>query len=613
MIEPSTLRLARGGWLTAGWPIEEGGQGRNAVELAPFYEEAALAGAPLDITLTTMLVAETLRRVGTREQQATILSEIINGNLIACLGLSEPDAGSDVAAVRTRAKSDGDEWVIDGQKMFTTGAQIADFVFLLARTNSGVPKHRGLTVFLVPMDTPGIEVLPVRTLSGERTNITFYSGVHVPDSARVGDVDGGWSVLMITLAFERGMVPTAAGRCRRLLDLAARWASGEVDDGGHRAIDDTSARRRLATIAIQTEVARLLGLRAVSVHAGGELPILEGSMAKLFATEALQGVVGSLLELIGPPGLLPRGTPGAPMNGEFEHAYRHAAVETIYSGTSEISARDHRHSRTWFAERHKEHMIMVANTKVALVTGASRGIGRAMAIDLAQHGYDIVPTARSLSESVVPWAGTLEETSERIRELGQRALPVKMDLAQQSDVRSGVKAALDEFGRIDVLITNGAFVDFAPDGTFLSQFINTSWESLERHIETNIVSTMLLHRLVLPVMCEQRSGIVMNITQNWSWISMPDLPMPGDGICGMAIPVTRGVTDRLAPCLKREVAPYGVVVLTLDPGLTLSSASERWEDSAASRLRAGGHPLRGRARSCCLLHRDVSKPVGVQR
>jgi hypothetical protein len=328
--------LADNGWLTAGWPIEDGGQGRNALDLAPFYEEAALVGAPLDISLTTMLVAETLRRVGTAEQRATVLKEIIGGRVISCLGFSEPDAGSDVAAVRTRAVRDADEWVIDGQKMFTTGAQVADYVFILTRTDPDVPKHRGLTLFLVPMSAPGIEIQRVDTLSGERTNMTFYSSVRVSDSARVGEINGGWSVLMITLAFERGMVPTAAGRCQRLLDQAVRWATDAIDESGLRLIDDPAVRRRLATIAIKTEAARLLGLRAVSIHAGGALPVVEGSMAKLYATEALQEVVGSLLEVLGPAGVLHRDSGVAPMDGEFEHAYRHAAVETIYGGTSEI-------------------------------------------------------------------------------------------------------------------------------------------------------------------------------------------------------------------------------------------------------------------------------------
>jgi alkylation response protein AidB-like acyl-CoA dehydrogenase len=328
--------LARGGWLTAGWPVEDGGQGRNAVELAPFYEEAALAGAPLDLTLTTMLVAETLRRAGTPEQRATVLRGIVDGAVNVCLGLSEPDAGSDVAAARTRAVRDGDGWVIDGQKVFTTGAQIADYVFLLTRTDPEVPKHRGLTIFLVPMDTPGVEIQPVHTLGGERTNITYYTAVWVPDSARVGDVDGGWSVLLITLAFERGMAPTAAGRARRLLDLTVRWAAGAVDDDGRSVLDDPAVRLRLARAAIAAEVGRLLGLQAVSAHAKGTLPVVEGSMAKLFASEALQDIVGSLLELVGPAAVLASGAAGSPMAGALEAAYRHAAVETIYSGTSEI-------------------------------------------------------------------------------------------------------------------------------------------------------------------------------------------------------------------------------------------------------------------------------------
>jgi enoyl-[acyl-carrier protein] reductase III len=221
----------------------------------------------------------------------------------------------------------------------------------------------------------------------------------------------------------------------------------------------------------------------------------------------------------------------------------------------------------------------MADAKVALITGASRGIGQAIAFDLARHGFDVVPTARSLDRSVVAWGGTLEETAARVRELGHRALPVAMDLTRQDDVRAGVAAALDEFGRIDVLVTSATHIDFAPDGVYLNEFTNTSWESLERHIQINIVSTMLLLRLVLPVMYEQGQGIVMNVTQNASWISMPGLPLPGQGICGMAIPVTRGVTDRIAPALAREVAPHGVTVLTFDPGMTLSNDEERFADT----------------------------------
>jgi 3-oxoacyl-[acyl-carrier protein] reductase len=234
----------------------------------------------------------------------------------------------------------------------------------------------------------------------------------------------------------------------------------------------------------------------------------------------------------------------------------------------------------------------MSDNKVAMITGASRGIGRAIALDLARHGFDIVPTARSISESVVGWGGTLEETAERVKGYGQSAYPIKMDLTREEDVRQGVEAALGYFGRIDVLVTNATNIDFAADGTYLNQFVDTSWEALKRHVDVNISSTLLLLRLVLPAMFDQGSGIVMNVTQNASWLSMPDLPMPGEGICGMAIPVTRGVTDRIAPALKREVGPHGVTILTFDPGMTLSNAEERYDDTLkAGYLPAGAHSV----------------------
>jgi NAD(P)-dependent dehydrogenase (short-subunit alcohol dehydrogenase family) len=222
---------------------------------------------------------------------------------------------------------------------------------------------------------------------------------------------------------------------------------------------------------------------------------------------------------------------------------------------------------------------LVSDSKVALVTGASRGIGRAIAIDLARHGFDVVPTARSLTQSVETWPGTLEETSERVRSYGQQSFPLKMDLLNQDEIRSGIDTVFSEMGRIDILVTSATYLDFAPDGTFLSEFVNTRWDALQSHIDINITSTLLLARLILPAMVERGSGIVMNITQNAAWLGMEGLPLPGQGMCGMAIPVTRGVTDRIAPALKREVGPHGVTVLTLDPGMTMSIVEERFPDT----------------------------------
>jgi NAD(P)-dependent dehydrogenase (short-subunit alcohol dehydrogenase family) len=222
----------------------------------------------------------------------------------------------------------------------------------------------------------------------------------------------------------------------------------------------------------------------------------------------------------------------------------------------------------------------MSDARVALVTGGSRGIGRAIAVDLARHGFDVAPTGRSLGSSAEAWPGTLDETAEQIEGFGRRAVPVKMDLTSEDDVRNGVEKVLSEFGRIDVVVTCATHIDFSPDGTYLNEFVNTRWEALKDHIDINIVSTLLLLRLVLPGMVEQGSGIAMNVTQNAAWLSMEDLPLPGQGICGMAIPVTRGVTDRIAPALQREVGPHGVTILTLDPGMTLSIDEQRFGDTA---------------------------------
>jgi len=308
--------LAAKGWLT--------GQGRDAV----LVDELTRAGAPMDGAGTSMLVARTLELVGTDAQRADVVPRIHGGEILVCLGYSEPDSGSDVAAAKTRARRDGDEWVVTGQKMFTTLAHESAYVFLLTRTNTAVPKHRGLTMFLVPMDSPGIEVQAMRTLGGERTNVTFYNDVRVPDSARVGEVDGGWDVMAVALAFERQ--PAASGETRRLFERTLVWAR----DSGR--IDDPVARDRLARVAVDIEVGRLLGGRTASRAMQGELPVVEGSMAKLFGSEAFQRAASDLLDLIGAEGVLQHGERGAPVEGWVEHAYRHAVVTTIYAGVSEI-------------------------------------------------------------------------------------------------------------------------------------------------------------------------------------------------------------------------------------------------------------------------------------
>jgi alkylation response protein AidB-like acyl-CoA dehydrogenase len=223
--------------------------------------------------------------------------------------------------------------VINGEKMFTTHAQVADFVFLLTRTDPAGRKRRNLTMFLVPMDTPGVSVSEVKTLGGERTNITVYSDVRVPDSARVGEVDGAWAVLSSALMFERAS--TWAPALDRLVDAALEATSEALPDGGRR-FADPSQRGRIARVAADAEASRLLALRAGWVAAQGGATMSEGPMAKLFSTEAYTRHAADLLDLVGPDGLrssndeVPRGA------GVIEHAFRHSQVTTIYGGTSEI-------------------------------------------------------------------------------------------------------------------------------------------------------------------------------------------------------------------------------------------------------------------------------------
>jgi alkylation response protein AidB-like acyl-CoA dehydrogenase len=326
--------LGAQGWIAASWPKEYGGQDRDPFEMTAMRDELRVAGVPTDGLGQSVIVARTIRAVGSEEQKQRFLSPFLQGEIIFALGYTEPDSGSDVAAAKTRAVRDGDDWVIDGQKMFTTLAHEAAYVFLLTRTNPDVPKHRGLTMFLVPLDAPGVEIHPVHTMGGERTNATFYSGVRVPDSSRVGEVDGGWDVMNVALTFERGGF--ALSEADRVWQQTVEWATTTRRPDGTRVIDDPLVRERLATMRVNCEVARLLALRCSWVAATGGMPGVEGSMHKLWYAEAMTADAAELVDMLGAEGVLAHGEPDAPVDGWVEHLHRHAAVTTIYGGTSEV-------------------------------------------------------------------------------------------------------------------------------------------------------------------------------------------------------------------------------------------------------------------------------------
>jgi alkylation response protein AidB-like acyl-CoA dehydrogenase len=327
-------KLVARGWLAPGWPVEFGGQGRDPLEVLALTEEFQQAAAPTYGVGTTLMIAGVIRHLGTEEQKRLILPRALGGEIIIVLGFTEPESGSDVAAAQTRAVKDGEEWVINGQKMFTTNAQDADYVFMLTRTNPDVPKHQGLTTFLVPMKQPGVEVRAVHTLSGERTNLTFYTDVRVDDSLRIGEVDGGWDVMTVGLTFERS--GAHGGESVRLLREMEHWASTTTDAEGRPRGEDPRVRARLGRAAAENEISTLLARRSAWIEATGGLAGVEGSMAKLFASEAITRQGADFMDMLGPDGLRSAGDPTAVEGGAAEFACRFALGATTYGGTSEV-------------------------------------------------------------------------------------------------------------------------------------------------------------------------------------------------------------------------------------------------------------------------------------
>ena len=327
--------LAGQGWLGAGWPAEYGGTDNDPDLAAALFEEIDAAGLHMDGWITTTMICRTILHTGTEEQKNAIVGGALAGQVIIVLGYTEPDSGSDVAAAKTRAERDGDEWLINGQKMFTSTAHMASHVFMLTRSNTEVAKHKGLTTFLVPLDGPGVEIRAIHTLGGQRTNATFYSDVRVPDSARIGPVDGGWGVMHVALVFER-----SGGSGRRsgptLAERMAQWARQARREDGTRVYDDATVKERLARIAIEAEVSRLLGMRTAWVAASGGLPGTEGSAAKLFSSESAQRQHWDLLDILGAEAVLRREGGDAPLGAAVDEAFRRGVVGTIYGGSTEI-------------------------------------------------------------------------------------------------------------------------------------------------------------------------------------------------------------------------------------------------------------------------------------
>ncbi len=334
--DPEGLReeMTRLDWFALGWPEGDGGLGASTEEQVVLHEELKYAGGPVDRAMSaTMLLGHSLLRHGTPEQKATFLPLIREGRMAFCLGYSEPEAGSDLASLRTRAVRDGDEWVIDGQKSWTTRAQTASHVWLAVRTDPAAqPRHAGITIFLVPMDTPGIEVQQHVALSGEISCTVFYDGVRVPDSARVGDVDGGWKVITDALAAERVVMGGVAATMRRNLDALLDVLRRSPQDVGAAALD------RLCSLAARLQAARVLVVRATQAMEGTEARTI-GPVAAVLSGELAEELAEAAIELLGPAGALAPGAPDSPQpfgGVSFDAALRVAPMYVIGGGTNDI-------------------------------------------------------------------------------------------------------------------------------------------------------------------------------------------------------------------------------------------------------------------------------------
>jgi alkylation response protein AidB-like acyl-CoA dehydrogenase len=326
-----TKQLAEKGWLTLGWPKEHGGMGAGKVQQAIYVEEMAMRSAPYR-NQGVDRVGPTLMLFGTGEQKAQFLPLISRGEIWWCQGFSEPGAGSDLASLQTRAVRQGDDYVINGQKIWTSNAHFADWMILLARTDPDAPKHRGISFFLVDMKSPGMTIRPLINMGGRSGfNEVFFEDVRVPATNLVGEENRGWYIAAATLDFERsGIDRVVGGRGILTRLLAFARETGIVRDS-------PMLRHRLAELVIDQEVGRLLAYRVAWMQDRGLIPNAEASMSKLLGTELQQRLARTGMELLGMSGQLAAGSKWAALAGRLAAYYVESVSLTIAAGTSEIN------------------------------------------------------------------------------------------------------------------------------------------------------------------------------------------------------------------------------------------------------------------------------------
>jgi alkylation response protein AidB-like acyl-CoA dehydrogenase len=335
--DPEFSRLmGRDGWIGVGWPKAFGGQARSASEQIAFITEVANSGAPAHAhSCGESIVAQALFTHGNPEQQDEWLTAIRRGERTFALGYSEPEAGSDLASLRTRAVRDGDHWVVNGQKLWSTGGDKAEYVWLAVRTDPEAKKHAGISVLIADLHSPGVTIRPSMALYGKTFSATFYDNVRVPAKNLVGRINDGWRVITDALAAERVMIAAVrmAGIERAFDRFTEHVRSAVV--GGKALRNDPVVRDRIGALAAELEVARQFQIRNARLVEQGKVPIHEAAMGKVFTSELQERLGEAALDILGTGGLLSEDAAGAPL-GEMEQLLRHSIMGMIGGGTNEI-------------------------------------------------------------------------------------------------------------------------------------------------------------------------------------------------------------------------------------------------------------------------------------
>ncbi|MER8115001.1 acyl-CoA dehydrogenase family protein [Streptomyces sp. NPDC094031] len=331
-----TIRtLGADGWLGVGWPEEYGGRGMSAMEQFIFFDEAAQAGVPLPL-MALNTVGPTLMKFGTEEQKAYFLPRVLSGEIDFAIGYSEPEAGTDLAALRTRAVREGDTYIVNGQKIWTTNGDTADWVWLAVRTDPEAPPHQGITMLLVPTSDPGYSCTVINTLASHDTTASYYENIRVPVSRRVGAENQGWRLITNQLNHERVTLAAHGTMAVRALYDVQHWAARTELADGRRVLDLGWVRRLLARTHTRLEALKLLNWQMVTAVEDGTLTPQDASAVKVYGSEARRDAYAALMEITAAAGPLKEGSAGAVLHGELERGYRSAVIFTFGGGNNEI-------------------------------------------------------------------------------------------------------------------------------------------------------------------------------------------------------------------------------------------------------------------------------------